>query len=154
MKTSLFSAILFSAFTLIGQTALAQTNTETAAIRSWMEAGFNMYLAGDPEGMQHYAEDALFIDWMGKRWNGKEGIREALKADAEMPSTDVRMDILDIRVLAPAVAVVRLEIHGKSVMNGQPFEWTGLDTMILSKASGSWLIEYEQSTPVAPPQGN
>lgn len=151
MKTSLFSAVLFSAFTLATPAMQAQTGSEENAIRTWLDAGFQAYLSGDMEKMlAYYNDDAVVIDWMGRRSDGKDALREAFKAEQEAPSTDVRAHILDIRFLEPGIAVVCTELKGKSEMNGQPFEWTGNSTMLLSKKSGDWRIVLEQNTGVAP----
>jgi len=156
MKTSVFSILLFCAFALFQQTIHAQTAADEQAVRGWVDNVMQSWFAGDVDKVAGaYAQNALSIDWMGRQLIGRNAIRADIAnvfAQEKPDPANFKMTVQEVRFLAPAVAVVVSELNGKSVMDGNTIEWKGYSTMVLSRKTGAWQVEFEQNTPVMPPQ--
>ena len=157
MKTTVFSALLFSAFVLFQQTLHAQSAADEQALRDWLSNGLQTWYSGDANRLADmYAENALMINWMGQETKGKTAIRERIAQDFAQEKPDpanFNMTINEVRFLNPNAAIVVSALKGKSVMEGKTFEWSAYATMVLSRTSGKWQIELDQTTGVQPPQG-
>ena len=157
MKTSMLGALLFCAFTLFQQTLHAQTTSDEQSVRAFIDKAMQDWFAGNADKVAGaYAENAVSIDWMGRQLNGRAAIREDIANvfTQEKPDpANFKMTVTEVRMLAPTVAVAVSELSGKSVMDGNTIEWQGLSTMVLTRKSGAWQVEFEQNTPVMPPQG-
>lgn len=157
MKTSVFSALLFCVFAFFQQTLHAQTASDEKAVRIWIDGIMQSWFAGDVDKVAGaYSENAVSIDWMGKQLNGRAAIREDIAnvfAQEKPDPANFKMTVTEVRMLAPTVAVAVSDLSGKSVMDGNTIEWEGRSTMVLSRKTGAWQVEFEQNTPVMPPQG-
>lgn len=157
MKTSVFSALLFCAFALFQQNLHAQSANDEQSVRDFLNSGLQAWFAGDVDKAANcYAENATVVDWMGKQNYGKAAIRAGIaQAFAQEKPTpeNFSMTVREIRFMNPTVAVGIFDLKGKSEMDGKTIEWAALSTMVLSRKTGNWLIELDQTTGIAPPQG-
>ena len=153
----MLGALLFCAFTLFQQTLHAQTTSDEQSVRAFIDKAMQDWFAGNADKVAGaYSENAVSIDWMGRQLNGRAAIREDIANvfTQEKPDpANFKMTVTEVRMLAPTVAVAVSELSGKSVMDGNTIEWQGLSTMVLTRKSGAWQVEFEQNTPVMPPQG-
>jgi uncharacterized protein (TIGR02246 family) len=157
MKTSVFSALLFCAFALFQHTIHAQSANDEQSVRNFLNSGLQAWFAGDVDKAANcYAENATVVDWMGKQNTGRAAIRagivQALAQDKPTPE-NFSMTIKDIRFLNPTVAVASFDLKGKGEMDGKTIEWAAVSTMVISRKTGNWQIEMDQTTGIAPPQG-
>ena len=159
MKTLFFQLLLLCSFGLFTQTANAQAAAgDEATIRAYVDKVMVDYYAGDASKIAgYYTEDAVTIDWMGNKVVGRKAIEEMTKQifsyGKPTPET-FHYAIESITMLPGNNAILLLKIGGKAEMNGQMIEWTAYDASIMVKEKGQWLIKFEQSTSIAPPQGN
>ena len=154
MKQTLFSALLLCVFTFPGRHALAQTATEEQALRTWLGDMIQAWYDGNLDKVAGaYAENTFAVDWTGKKTQGRAAMRQEMAqvlAQGKPTPENMSMKIRGIHFLSANVAVVTLDIKGKTEMNGQPFEWAASDTMVLNRASGKWAIELDQTTGIMP----
>ena len=115
-----------------------------------------------------FTEDGDVVNVVGWRWKGRGEIESKLAAafayvfrDSTLTLTDV-----EVRFLTPefAVAHVRWTMTGARTPPGIPEPREGIQTQVLRKAAGRWLIEafqntssvpetpFPQGTPVSPPE--
>lgn len=157
MKTSVFSVLLFCAFAFFQQTLHAQTASDEQSVRAFIDKAMQDWFAGNADKVAGaYSENAVSIDWTGRQLNGRAAIREDISRvfTQEKPDpANFKMTVTEVRMLAPTVAVAVSDLSGKSVMDGNTIEWQGRSTMVLSRKTGAWQVEFEQNTPVMPPQG-
>ena len=103
-----------------------------------------------------FANDADFVNVIGRRWVGREAIK---KAHAASHATIFKMSTLKIgdttvRFLKPDVAVARSvwALSGMTSENGQVAPTrTGILTHVLIRADGHWLIVETQNTDIVKP---
>lgn len=153
----MFSALLFCAFALFQHTLHAQSANDEQSVRNFLNAGLQAWYAGDVDkAADCYADNATVVDWMGKQNYGKAAIRAGI-AQMFMQDKPTRenfsMTVREIRFLNPSIAVASFDLKGKGEMDGKTIEWAALSTMVLSRKTGNWLIELDQTTGIAPPQG-
>ncbi|MCK6693538.1 MAG: SgcJ/EcaC family oxidoreductase [Thermoanaerobaculia bacterium] len=157
MKTSVFSVLLFCAFAFFQQTLHAQTASDEQSVRAFIDKAMQDWFAGNADKVASaYSENAVSIDWTGRQLNGRAAILEDISRvfTQEKPDpANFKMTVTEVRMLAPTVAVAVSDLSGKSVMDGNTIEWQGRSTMVLSRKTGAWQVEFEQNTPVMPPQG-
>jgi len=157
MKTTVFSTLLFSVVALFQQTLHAQSAADEQALRDWLSSGLQAWYSGDATKVADlYSENAVLVNWMGQQTKGRTAIRESIARDLAQGKPDpanFNMTINEVRFLNPTAAVVVSALKGKSVMEGKTIEWSAYATMVLSRGSGKWQIEIDQTTGVQPPQG-
>lgn len=156
MKNAFFSTLILFVFAMFHQTLGAQTAADEQSLRTFFDDVIQSWYAADADKVAKvYAENAVSIDWTGERLNGRQAIREDLAqvfAQEKPDPANFKMTVSEVRFLSPQVVVVLAELNGKSVMDGNPFEWQALTTLVLTRKTGAWQVEFEQNTPVMPQQ--
>ncbi|MBK8555890.1 MAG: SgcJ/EcaC family oxidoreductase [Lewinellaceae bacterium] len=142
---------------MFGLSANAQKTSDEKTIRNLLDTGFKYYYSGEAEKLGSlYAENVLWIDYTGKKNEGRETLIELMKKDlAEQKPTPETFGyaVENIRFLSPDHAIVLLKLRGVMQMGDQTINWEGYDTMVFSRLNNNWLVTYEVSTPIMPPQG-
>jgi uncharacterized protein (TIGR02246 family) len=157
MKNILFSLLSLCAFALFSNQATAQTAVDEQALRNLITSAMQDYYKADADKLvSYYSDNATSVAFNGMVLQGKETIRqmtaEMLKADPPSPE-NFKYEIAGVRFIHPDVASVMLNLEGKSKMGDQMVEWKGVNSMILVKKSGKWLVEVETATPIMPMEG-
>lgn len=158
MKNIFFSILTLCAFALFTQTASAQTSADEQAVRNTLTKGIEDYYTADADKMAaYYAENATMVIYTGQKISGKEAIRQAmvemLKVEKPTPGS-FKFTVSNVRFLNADTALVVADLQGKSQIEGKTIEWTGVNTMVMSRTGGKWLIELESNIPVMPAPGN
>ncbi|MBV6443470.1 MAG: SgcJ/EcaC family oxidoreductase [Haliscomenobacteraceae bacterium CHB4] len=158
MKNILFSFLTLCAFALFTQTAQAQTAADEQAVRNTLNKGIEDYYTADVDKMvAYYAENATMVVYTGQKISGKAAIRQAmtemLKMEKPTPGS-FQFTVSNVRFLDANTALVVADLQGKSQVEGKTIEWTGVNTMVLFRTGGKWLIELESNIPVMPAPGN
>jgi uncharacterized protein (TIGR02246 family) len=112
-----------------------------------------------------FTEDCDVINIVGWRWKGRNDVERKLTEAFRFVFRDSRLTITDVdtRFLRNDVAVAhaRWSMTGAKVPPGMPEPRAGIQTLVLTKESGHWLIAAFQNTtslperpfPTGPPAG-
>ena len=112
-----------------------------------------------------FTEDCDVINIVGWRWKGRNDVERKLTEAFRFVFRDSRLTIteVDTRFLRNDVAVAhaRWSMTGAKVPPGMPEPRAGIQTLVLTKESGHWLIAAFQNTtslperpfPTGPPAG-
>jgi uncharacterized protein (TIGR02246 family) len=97
--------------------------------------------------------NASFVNIRGGYWKGRDAIREghARIHTSFYKSSQITMDVQDVAVLCPSVAVahVRSDLTGDERLSGGTRHT--LMTLVVTEQDGRWAIAAAQNTEIAPP---
>ena len=103
-----------------------------------------------------HTEDAVIVNFGGRRVRGREAIRDAMRAALDTPLRDVvtTQTVEHVRFLRPDVAVVECVkvIHDRrdpAAAGPAPLADRGMLTYVVVEQQGEWRIASAQTTPVA-----
>lgn len=151
-----FALVLFLAVSSLS--LQAQSAADEQSIKSFLDNSLKVMFSADVEAAtQMYAEHAVVVDYSGAKTIGKAAIRQYYTQwfQYEKPEPgSFNMVVSHIRFLNADLALVLMDMSGKSTVNGQVIDWKGTGTTLLSRKNGSWLVELDQSTPIMPMPGN
>ena len=156
----LLAAVILSTGRASAQSA-DQTEIESIAMRqgeTWTRHDAKAYAA-------LFTEDCDVINILGWRWKGRNDVERKLTEAFRFVFRDSRLTIteVDTRFLRNDVAVAhaRWTMTGAKVPPRMPEPRAGIQTLVLTKQSGHWLIAAFQNTtslperpfPTGPPVG-
>lgn len=143
------AAIFLSAVAAYG----AEVSPEDAAIRAVEQRQQNAWNAHDAHAYAAlFTEDTDVVNVLGWRWKGRGELEAKLSgafASVFAQSTLTVMDV-GVRYLEPGIAIahVRWTMTGAKTPTGNPSNTpeVGLQTQVLQKRDGAWLIAAFQNT--------
>jgi len=147
LKSSVSIAILFSTVSLV---AANQSTEETAirALETRQQEAWNHHDAKAYASL--FTEDGDCVNVVGWWWKGRAEIERKLTDAYVYVFKDSTLTItgVDIRFLTPqfAVAHVRWTMTGARTPAGLPVPQQGIQTHLLQKSRGQWLIAAFQNT--------
>ena len=121
---------------------------DEAAVRAMVAEFANAWNHDDMKGMRELlAEDVLWILGNGNVWRGKEEVYRFYGIySGKGPSNPLRIEKMEVRCLAPQVAVATAKIwHGPEIS-----ELHRLDSFVMAKSGGAWKIVHFHSTVINP----
>ena len=148
--------VLFLALTSLS--LQAQSAADEQSVKSFLDASLKAMFAADVETtVNMYAEHAVVVDYTGAKTIGKAAIRQYytqwFQYEKPQPGS-FNLTVSHIRFLNAELALVLMDMSGKSIVNNQAIDWKGTGTVLLSRKNGAWLVELDQSTPIMPMPGN
>lgn len=151
MKTTIFSTLLFCAFTLFSAAVNAQTKADEAALNALLKEAYDAFAAKDANRFGAiFTEDATFIPPPGYYTKGKAAIIashvELFKMDFTVEKTEIRSS--NIRFLSPDVALATWTEYQEGTWNGQAQKGETFGSVVAVRQNGKWLTATCQMTPV------
>ena len=131
----------------------SQDEAEIRGVETAFEAAWNHH---DMHAFARIcAEDADFVNVLGWWWKGRPQIEQKhAEAHAFMfRDSTLTHDDVQVRFLTPEIAVVhvRWSLIGHKIPNGNPGQpRKGIDTQVLQKRAGKWVIIAFQNTDSVP----
>jgi uncharacterized protein (TIGR02246 family) len=113
-----------------------------------------------------FTEDGDCVNVLGWWWKGRTQIQNKLNAAFAFVFHESQLAITDtsVRFLSPTIAIAHVSwtMTGAKMPPGIPEPRQGIETQVLQKQSGHWLIQSFQNTnglperpfPVGPPRGH
>jgi uncharacterized protein (TIGR02246 family) len=101
-----------------------------------------------------FTDDCDVVNVVGWWWKGRAEVEQKLTAAFRFVFRDSRLTITDVhpRFIAPDIAVahVRWSMVGAKTPTGIPEPREGIQTLVLTRQSGRWLISAFQNTHSVP----
>jgi uncharacterized protein (TIGR02246 family) len=158
--------LLLLALTAFGSNVSSAASDDESGIRqvqvsqaeAWNRHGATAYAA-------LFTEDGDCVNVVGWWWKGRAQIESKLKAAFAFVFHESQLTITDtsVRFLSPTIAVAHVSwtMTGAKTPPGIPEPKQGIETQVLQKKSGHWLIQAFQNTngvpetpfPLGPPAG-
>jgi uncharacterized protein (TIGR02246 family) len=125
---------------------------DEAAVRRIVQQVQDGWNAGSGEGFAApFAEDADYVIVDGRHVKGREtiGAGHQYIFDSIYKGSNNTMQVEDIRLLRPDVALVRVHAHLKVYDGGDTKEGTARSTWVMAKdEGGQWSVAAFQNTPI------
>ena len=143
--------LLSLALAVCSNVATAAASEDDAAIRQLQIAQADAWNRHDAAAYAAlFTEAGDCVNVLGWWWKGRAEIEKQLSAAFAFVFHESRLTITEttIRHLTPAIAVahVRWTMSGAKTPPGMPEPKEGIQTQVLQKAAGHWLIQSFQNT--------
>lgn len=151
----LFGTMMTAAFfgtALAGEARPRVSSADEAAVRAVVQGQEDAWNRHDAKAYAaRYWEDADVVNVQGWWWKGRADIEQKLTAAFAFVFRESALTItsIDIRFLTPEIAVAhaRWTMTGARMLpSGLPAPREGLETVVLQKQGGKWLIAAFQNT--------
>jgi len=136
----------------VGLRAQRQDDAAIRQVRSRQADAWNSHDA--PGYASLFTLDGDVVNVVGWWWRGRAEIESKLRAAFALVFRDSKLTITDVQVtfLTPEIAVahVRWTMEGAKTLTGIPEPRQGIQTQVLKKQAGTWLIAAFQNTNSVP----
>lgn len=156
MNTSLqILTVLGSAAALSFQSSAAAQQQDEAEIRAVASRQGETWTRHDAKAYAAlFTEDCDVVNIVGWWWKGRAEVESKLTAAFAYVFSESQLTItgVDVRFLSPAVALAHANwtMTGSRTPPGVPEPRAGIQTLVLTKQSGHWLIAGFQNTVSTP----
>jgi uncharacterized protein (TIGR02246 family) len=139
------------AFVALWGTASAATSDDESAIRQVQVAQADAWNRHDAKAYAAlFTEEGDCVNVLGWWWKGRAQIESKLNAAFTFVFHESQLTITEteVRLLSPAIAVAHVSwtMTGAKTPPGMPEPRLGIQTQVLQKKSGHWLIQAFQNT--------
>jgi uncharacterized protein (TIGR02246 family) len=121
--------------------------TQQAAVEAVIDSLAEAWQRNDAAAYAaHFTEDASYVTFVGTHYQGRQDIGDSHRAlfAKFLKGTRLAHEILDVRELAPGVAV--LTSRGDTYQGASPKKLTKVQTYVLVRADGRWLVAAFHNT--------
>lgn len=147
--------LLCLALAALGGVVSAAPSNDESSIRQLQAAQADAWNRHDAAAYAAlFTEDGDCVNVVGWWWKGREQIESKLKAAFAFVFHESQLTITDtsVRFLSPTLAVAHVSwtMTGAKTPPGMPEPRVGIQTQVLEKQSGRWLIQVFQNTNAVP----
>ena len=147
--------LLCLALAALGGAVSAAPSNDESSIRQLQAAQADAWNRHDAAAYAAlFTEDGDCVNVVGWWWKGREQIESKLKAAFAFVFHESQLTITDtsVRFLSPTLAVAHVSwtMTGAKTPPGMPEPRVGIQTQVLEKQSGRWLIQVFQNTNAVP----
>ena len=143
---------ILAGLTPVGVRAQRQDDAAIHQVQSRQAAAWNSHDAAAYASL--FTLDGDVVNVVGWWWRGRAEIESKLRAAFALVFRDSKLTITDVQVkfLTPEIAVahVRWTMEGAKTPTGIPEPRQGIQTQVLKKQAGTWLIAAFQNTNSVP----
>jgi uncharacterized protein (TIGR02246 family) len=151
MRITLHGVLLVVAWCNVAGSAVAASPPAEAAVRATVERQADAWNRHDAKAYAAlFATDADVVNVVGWWWQGRAQLEAKLTQaysrmfkNSALTFTDVQVRFLDPRT---AIAHARWTMTGATPPPGMPEPKAGIQTLVLRKHAGHWLIDVFQNT--------
>jgi uncharacterized protein (TIGR02246 family) len=147
--------LLSLAFVALGGPASASTSDDEGSIRQLQSAQADAWNRHDATAYAAlFTEDGDCVNVVGWWWKGRAQIESKLQAAFAFVFHESQLTITDtsVRFLSPTIAIAHVSwtMTGAKTPPGMPEPRIGIQSQVLQKKAGHWLIQAFQNTNAVP----